>query len=128
MPYTSAKSWFAAHNGARVLKTVEGVPCLEDWETISAECMEQLRAQGCPEDKIELTDKGLFWPGAFLLKPKLRKAATGTLKVRSKDYGFTPDDSDRPIWGDKAGAVVDGEKLIKTYPSGMIVTFQKAEA
>lgn len=50
------------------------------------------------------------------------------LQVRSADYGFTPEGAAQATWGDKKGATVDGAALVKSYPNGMVVRFEKAAA
>lgn len=126
MEFKSAKDWFAAHNGARVVKTVEGVAVASDWPAMVENYRRQLLEQGCPADQIKEDDTGLKWPGGFAMRPKFEREQCGTLLVRSGDYGFTPEGADRPTWGDKKGAKVEGAALVKSYPNGLIVRFERA--
>lgn len=126
MQYKSAKDWFAAHNGAQVVKTVSGVPMESDWTAMVANYRAQLLEQGCPADKIEETASGLQWPGGFVFRPKFKPREIGTLTVRSADYAFIPEGGTRPVYGDKTGAKVEGAALVKSYPNGMQVRFERA--
>lgn len=126
MPYKSVKDWFAAHNGARVVKFVSGVATIEDWPAIVADYRRQLLAQNCPADKITENESGLHWPGGFVLRPKFRREECGLLNVRSADYSFTPEGRKEPVYGDKKGAKVEGLALVKAYPNGLVVRFEKA--
>lgn len=122
--FKSAKAWFDAHNGATVVKTVSGVATADMWPDMVADYRAQLLAQGCAADAIKEDETALSWPGGFVMRPKLQARAVGKLQVRSADYGFTPEGADKPIWGDKKGATVEGAALVKRYPNGMVVTFQ----
>jgi hypothetical protein len=126
---TSAKAWFAAAIGRRVEKRVTGVLTLESWDAWLSDTIASLKAQGAADADIVSDESGLTVKstGQFVLKPKLRALERGTLNVRSADYGFTPDGSDRPVYGDKKGAIVEGGKLVKRYPNGMVVTFETLE-
>jgi len=128
MAYKSAKDWFAAHAGARVVKSVEGVATVEDWPAIVADYRAQLLAQGCPADKVTEDQTGLQWPGGFALRPKFKRREFGALTVRSADYAFTPEGEPgaRPVYGDKKGAKVEGAALVKSYPNGLVVRFEAA--
>lgn len=122
----SASEFFRAANGARVRKTVTGVLTADAWPEWISATVSNLKAQGATEGKdFTVDDKGLqMADGRFVLKPKLRAEQTGTLLVRSADYGFTADGTDTPVWGDRKGATVDGSALVKTYPNGMVVRFE----
>lgn len=121
--HSSAKAWFAAHNGAIVTKTVEGVATVEDWPAMVADYTAQLLAQGCEAAKIVENETALTWPGGFVMRPKLRKSERGKLSVRSADYGFTPEGAAQATWGDKKGAMIEGAALVKRYPNGMVIRF-----
>ena len=128
MQYKSAKDWFTAHNGARVIKSVSGVATVEDWPAIAADYRRQLIEQGCAADKITESETGLQWPGGFAMRPKFHKSEPGAFAVRSADYTFTPDSLGKPVYGDKKGAKVEGAALVKSYPNGMIVRFEREQA
>ena len=128
MEFKSAKDWFAAHNGKRVLKSVSGVATVDDWPETVARVRSQLLAQDCPAADIQEDETALKWPGGFLLKPKFRKLEAGTLQVRSADYAFTPDSLGRPVYGDKKGARIEGAALVKSYDNGLIVRFEAERA
>lgn len=128
MEFKSAKDWFAAHNGKRIVKSVSGVATVEDWPEMVANVRAQLLAQNCPAADIQEDETALKWPGGFLLKPKFRKLEAGTLQVRSADYAFTPDSHGRPVYGDKKGAKVEGAALVKAYDNGLIVRFEAERA
>lgn len=124
--FKSAKAWFDAHNGATVVKTVSGVATADMRPAMVADYTAQLIAQGCPADQIKETDTALTWPGRFIMRPKFKAREVGKLQVRSADYGFTPEGAAQATWGDKKGATVDGAALVKSYPNGMVVRFEKA--
>ena len=47
------------------------------------------------------------------MKPKQNRVMTGSFFLRSKDYYFTPEGTDRKMYGYKAGAkVVDGKLFL----------------
>ena len=124
----SAAAWFRVTNGKRVRKTVEGVSTVEAWPVELAELEATLQTQGLrytidPESgTVNLAD------GRFIMAPKIKALAFGTLNVRSADYTFT-DEAElvkRPIYGDKKGATVEGGALVKRYPNGMVVRFEVA--
>lgn len=121
---TSAAAFFRASAGKQVRKSVAGVATIEDWPRNVELARIQLAAQGCPESDIKEDDKGLTWPGGFLMKPKFRKEETGTLQVRSADYGFQSEHYPKPVWGDKKGSTIEDGKLVKRYDHGLVVTFE----
>ena len=123
MTYKSAKDWFTAHNGKRVIKTITGVTVLEEWPERVADIKAQLIAQNCPADSIVENDNGLQWPGGFAMRPKFHRNESGVFNCRSADYSFTPDSLGKPVYGDKKGAKVDGLALVKSYPNGMVIRF-----
>lgn len=123
--FKSAKDWFAAHNGARVVKSVSGVATVEDWPIIVADYRRQLIEQGCQPENIKEDEIGLKWPGGFAMRPKFHRQEAGTFNVRSADYTFTPDSHGRPVYGDKKGAKVEGAALVKSYPNGLVVRFER---
>lgn len=129
MIYKSAKEWFAAHAGARVVKSVEGVATVEDWPAMVADYRAQLLAQGCPAEDMREDETAFHYGNRFILKPKFKRRETGTLLVRSADYAFTPEGEPgaRPVYGDKKGAKVEGAALVKTYPNGLVVRFEGVE-
>ncbi len=128
MEYKSAKDWLAAHNGARVIKSVSGIATAEDYPAIAADARRQLIEQGCAAEKITESQSGLQWPGGFLMRPKFRKHEAGVFALRSADYTFTPDYLGKPVYGDKKGAKVEGAALVKSYPNGMVVRFEREQA
>lgn len=124
--YKSAKEWFTAHNGAQVVKTVEGVAVDTDWPNQVADARRQLIEQGCDPALIVESEQQLQWPGGFMFRPRFKAREVGTLTVRSADYAFVPKGGDCPVYGDKKGAKVDGAGLVKVYPNGMIIRFVRA--
>lgn len=121
----SASAFYAAANGKLVRKQVSGVATIEQWPAIVANAVTQLKAQGAVEGKdYRETETAFEYGNRFIMKPKMVADETGILTVRSSDYGFKPDRLDRPIWGDKKGAKVNAAgQLVKTYETGMVVTF-----
>jgi hypothetical protein len=123
--YKSASAWFAAANGQRVRKEVTGVATFEQWPAILANAISQLEAQGARAGiDYKETETAFEYGNRFIMKPKVVASETGILTVRGSNYGFLPDRLHRPLMGDKKGARVnDAGQLVKTYDTGMIVTF-----
>lgn len=126
MTITTAAAFYRAANGQQVRRTIEGQPVLETWPETVADIRRQLLEQGCEESAIVENDKGLKWPGGFMLRPRQRREETGLFVARSKDYTFTnPELRDgAPIYGDKAGGKVEAGRLVKALPGGARVTFE----
>lgn len=125
----SAKDFFTAANGKRVEKRVTGALTIEGWPAFLEGTIANLHAQGCKPEDIVVDDTGLRIrsTGQFIMIPKLKALEQGVLTVRSADYHFLPDGSERPVYGDKKGAKVADGALIKRYPDGMEVTFRIIE-
>lgn len=120
MKTLSAKSWFDTANGKMVEKTISGALTLEDWPEIIESYRKQLKDQGLDSDQhMIVTDNAIeFSNGQFVILPKMKKTEVGVLIVRSADYILNN------VHGSKKGAkIVDGN-LVKTYPSGMVITFR----
>jgi hypothetical protein len=86
-----SKSQFIKDNNNKLFNaTVYGVSTLEDWPKVSANLLEQVKAQGftatVTEDRIRLNN------GQVFSKPKLRKHYTATIEFRSTTYIATRDE------------------------------------
>jgi hypothetical protein len=122
---TSASAWFATNHSKRVSKSITGITTASDWPELAAKIIAQLSANSIPytltEDKLEWgAGKGQL---AYSHRPALQAYQEGVLTVRSKDYGFLPDGLDNTVWGDKAGAKIVDNSMVKNYPNGMVVIF-----
>lgn len=126
MTISSAAAFYRAAKGKRIARVITGQPVLDEWEEKRADVLRQLREQGCPESDIRDDDKGLAWPGAFILKPRQYRREVGTLEVRSTDMLFcNPSMRDgQPITGDKRGSRVEGGLLVRDLPNGARVSFE----
>lgn len=121
----STAEWFRAHNGKRVSKAITGITCSEDWDVLATKIIAELDANNTP---YELTANELRWNHskgqiAYSQRPALHTYQEGWFTVRSKDYGFLPDGFSNTVYGDKRGAVIVGDSMVKTYPDGMVITF-----
>tara|TARA_R110001583_G_scaffold52147_6_gene162196 strand:+ start:6766 stop:7182 length:417 start_codon:yes stop_codon:yes gene_type:complete len=97
-------------NGKRVVKRVSGVHTVETLDKMRDEIKAMLELNKDMLAKQNLTPEDLdedemkFSIGtAFWMIPKLRAEEFGVLHVRSKDYYFVPEGTDREIYGDKKG-------------------------
>ena len=123
----SCAQFFREAAGKRCKKTIAGAMTLDTWEETIEDCKNQLLAQNCPEKDIVINDNGLYFPGGFLLKPREYSVSFGIMKIRSQDYGFKSDNSSEYCWGNKVGAKIINNCLVKECDNGRTITFEIVE-
>lgn len=123
--FNSAAAFFRAADGKRVIRR-QNIQTLDTWPEVVADARRQLVEKGCPVDQIFENETGLNWPGAFMWKPKVSAVMEGVFTVRSAEYLFLADGTDKPGYGAKKGAKVEGDRLVKTYDDGRVITFEIA--
>lgn len=97
-------------NRKRVIKRVTGVHTVETIDQLREEIKaildankDNLAKQNLTPDDLEEDDNKFSIGTAFWLKPKLLAEEVGVLHVRSKDYYFVPEGTNREVFGDKRG-------------------------
>lgn len=97
-------------NKKRVIKRVTGIHTVETIDQMREEIKatldlnkDKLAAQNLTPDDLAEDDVKFFIGTVFWMKPKVRAEEVGVLHVRSKDYYFVPEGTDRKIFGDKKG-------------------------
>jgi len=106
----SAAEFFRLAHGKKVIRFIEGRPCLDTWEQDKERIKASWMAQGAsPSEITEDASGNLKCRSSFVLVPKQMKEEVGAFEVRSGDYIFTPDRTGTKVYGEKKGAkVIDG--------------------
>lgn len=84
----------AALHGKRVTRTVEGLATTDDIDTLRTQFKARLAQSNIPPEQFQEDDKKFFIKDGiqYVMKPKLKKQATGIIEFHSKDYTFTDDE------------------------------------
>jgi hypothetical protein len=116
--FKSAKAWFEAANGQQVTREVIEGRHAGTWEQEKAQAKIDAEKRGyllVSEDDQEITF-ALGSQSASLRRSKMAQKVTGLFIVRSSDYFLMVEGT--PQYGEKKGAEIDGDSMIKTYSWG----------
>jgi hypothetical protein len=116
--FKSAKAWFEAANRQQVTREVIEGRHAGTWEQEKAQSKIDAEKRGyflVSEDDEEITF-ALGAQSASLRRSKMAQKVTGLFIVRSSDYFLMVEGT--PQYGDKKGAEIDGDSMIKTYSWG----------
>jgi hypothetical protein len=116
MEYVTAKSkteWFSKAENAQVERTIEGVNCLEDMDSMR-EAVKKLAEEH--NLLFEENDIAFYAGNSSLMKPKQKRNSIVTIKTRSVDFIVTPiDNHHRPSYCDKKSVTMkDGHLFLKS--------------
>lgn len=116
--YKSAKAWFEAANGKQVTREVIEGRHADMWDQEKEKAKADATAHGYTllsedDNEIRFCHPSNAGGVANLLRSKIAQKATGLFTVRSSDYSLLVNGV--PQYGDKKGAEIDGDSMVKTY-------------